>query len=68
MSFDEYIQIAKAREQLVVKDNRLIQNVSKRTYKLSTLEQKILGFFISLIKPPKDITDSPSNCMRRIKY
>lgn len=59
MSFDEDIQIERARENLVVKDNRLIQNIDRRRYTLSTLEQKILCFFISLIKPPTDITDKP---------
>lgn len=59
MSFDEDIQIAKAQEQLIVKDNKIIQNIIKRNYTLSLLEQKVLGFFISLIKPLKDITDKP---------
>lgn len=59
MNFDEQIAIEKARENKVVKDNRLIQNVTRRKYELSVLEQKILGFIISLIKPPENITSEP---------
>ena len=40
-TFDEEIQIAKAREHLIVKDNKLIQNVRRRKYELTALEQKI---------------------------
>lgn len=54
MVANEKFQIEKAREHLVVKDNRLIQDVRRRKYELSTLEQKVLGFIISLIKPPKN--------------
>ena len=58
-TFDEEIQIAKAREHLIVKDNKLIQNVRRRKYELTALEQKILGFIISLIKPPKNAAEEP---------
>lgn len=58
-SRDEKIKIEHSKEHLVVKDNRLIQNVARRKYELSVLEQKVLGFIISMIKPPKDITDKP---------
>ena len=57
--FDDEIQIVKARERLVVKDNRLIQDVRRRKYELTVLEQKILGFIISLIKPPKNAAEEP---------
>lgn len=59
MNYDEQEAIERARENKVVKDNRLIQNVTRRKYELSLLEQKILGFIISLIKPPEDITSEP---------
>lgn len=58
-AFDEKNRIEKAREHLVVKDNRLIQNVSRRKYELSVLEQKVLGFIISLIKPPQNAAEEP---------
>jgi plasmid replication initiation protein len=51
MNFDENIQIEKHREYKVVKDNRLLQCVTQRRYELSVLEQKALGFILSLIKP-----------------
>lgn len=54
MVSNEKFQIAKAREHLVVKDNRLIQDVRRRKYELSALEQKALCFIISLIRPPKN--------------
>lgn len=57
--FDEEIKIEHSKEHLVVKDNRLIQNVTRRKYELSVLEQKVLGFIISMIKPPQDTTDGP---------
>lgn len=59
MNFDECIVIEKARENKIVKDNKLIQNVTCRKYELSVLEQKILGFILSLIKPSKDIAGEP---------
>lgn len=68
MSFDEDIQIAKAQEQLIVKDNKIIQNIIKRNYTLSLLEQKVLGFFISLIKPLKDITDKPQYVYTKLLF
>lgn len=58
-TFDEEIELAKARQNLVVKDNRLIQSVTKRKYELSLLEQKCLGFIISLIKPPQNGNSTP---------
>ena len=43
----------------VVKDNKLIQNVTRRKYELSVLEQKVLCFILSKIKPAEDITSEP---------
>lgn len=53
--------IRKSRDYVVVKDNRLIQNVSRRKYELSALEQKVLAYIISLIKPQQNITQKPFN-------
>lgn len=61
MNFDERLAIDRARENKIVKDNRLIQDVTRRRYGLSALEQKILGFIISLIKPPEH-TDGGVQC------
>lgn len=59
LASDERVELEKAREHLVIKDNRLIQNVSRRKYELSVLEQKVLGFIISLIKPPQNTAEEP---------
>ena len=53
MNFDEQRAIEKARENKVVKDNKLIQNITKRKYELTVVEQKMLGYIISMIKPGK---------------
>ena len=34
----------------IVKDNKLIQNVTRRKYELSVLEQKVLCYILSKIK------------------
>ena len=52
MGEDEKFGIQVARNYKVVKDNKLIQDVTRKKYELSILEQKILGFIISMIKPP----------------
>jgi plasmid replication initiation protein len=57
MNFDEKIQIEKQREYKIVKDNTLIQKVTKRKYELSVLEQKVLGFILSMIKPQENTTN-----------
>lgn len=49
--FDEDRQIAHARENLIVKSNQLINDVTRRKHTLSVLQQKCLGFIISKIKP-----------------
>lgn len=59
MNYDENIRIEQAREYKVVKDNKLIQNVTRRKYELSVLEQKVLGFILSLIKPPENAISTP---------
>ncbi|MCD7815311.1 MAG: replication initiation protein [Bacteroides sp.] len=56
---EEKYEISKRREYKVVKDNRLINSVTRRKYELSALEQKALGFIVSMIKPPKDCTSKP---------
>lgn len=48
--WSEEIQIAKARNELVVKDNKLLQTVTRRKYELGTQEQKALGYLLSLIQ------------------
>ena len=50
MGEDEKFGIQVARNYKVVKDNKLIQDVTRKKYELSFLEQKILGFIICLIK------------------
>lgn len=64
MNYDEQIKISKAREYKIVKENRLIQNVTRRKYELSVLEQKVLGFILSLIKP----TDVAQNGAPTYRY
>lgn len=59
MTLDEDYALTEARNHKVVKDNRLIQKVTRRKYELTAQEQKIIGFIISLIKPPKDATEKP---------
>lgn len=61
-TFDEEVQIRHARENKVVKDNRLINNVSRRKYELTVLEQKTLAYIISKIKP-EEVSDLPT-CYR----
>ena len=60
MGEDEKFGIQVARNYKVVKDNKLIQDVTRKKYELSILEQKILGFIISMIKPPTP--NSPFPC------
>ena len=43
----------------IVKDNKLIQNVTRRKYELSVLEQKVLCYILSKIKPAENITSVP---------
>lgn len=47
-SIDREIEISKAREQVVVKDNEFIQ---KAKYNLTVNQQKLIAYVISLIKP-----------------
>lgn len=56
-TFDEDRQIEHARENLVVKDNILIQNVSRQKFTLSVLQQKCLGYIISKIKPTEEVPE-----------
>lgn len=51
MNFDEEIKLKQSREYKIIKKNDIIQNVTKRKYELSMMEQKILGYIISMIKP-----------------
>lgn len=54
MNFDEQIAIERARENKVVKDNKLIQTVTRNRYSLTAVEQKMIGFIVSMIKPPEE--------------
>lgn len=47
------------REYPVVKDNKLIQNVTRRKHELSVLEQKVLCYILSKIKPAETIDSVP---------
>lgn len=51
MGWDEDVQIEKARNEVIVKDNRLLQTVTRRKYELKAQEQKVIGYLLSLIKP-----------------
>lgn len=55
----EEFELRRKRLYPVVKDNKLIQNVTRRKYELTVLEQKILCFILSLIKPAENITSVP---------
>lgn len=59
MIWDEERQIEQAREQLVVKDNKLLQTVTRRKYELKAQEQKIIGYLISMIKPEDEKKAAP---------
>ena len=59
MIWNEDRQIEQAREQLVIKDNRLLQTVTKRKYELKAQEQKALGFLLSKIKPEDQYRKPP---------
>ena len=50
MGWTEQTQIEKARGELVIKDNRIIQEINRRKYELTTREQKIVGYLLSLIE------------------
>lgn len=52
-------EITKLRDYKVVKDNQLIQNVTRRKSTLTVLEQKAIGYILSLIKPPDNATSQP---------
>ena len=47
------------REYPVVKDNKLIQNVTRRKHELTVLEQKVLCYILSKIKPAENIASVP---------
>lgn len=51
--------IQTSREYKIVKQNELIQTVTKRKYELTALEQKVLGYILSLIKPAQNIASQP---------
>lgn len=51
MAWNEDRQLEKAREELVVKDNRLLQTVTQRKNELKAQEQKAVGYLLSMIKP-----------------
>jgi len=53
MKFDEVIAIEKARENKVVKDNQLIQNITRSKFELTVTEQKMVGYIVSMIKPQR---------------
>jgi len=59
MIWTEEQRIEHAREQLVVKDNKLLQTVTRRKYELKAQEQKIVGYLISLIKPEDENKTPP---------
>ena len=59
INYDEEIQVSESRNYSVVKHNKLIQKVSKRKYELSLLEQKLLCYIISMVKPPENGTSNP---------
>ena len=52
-------EITKLRDYKVVKDNHLIQNVTRRKSVLTVLEQKAIGYILSLIKPPDNESSQP---------
>ncbi len=55
----EGLELISSRGFSVVKDNKLIQNVTRRKYELTVLEQKVLCFILSKIKPAENITSVP---------
>ena len=52
-------ELKASREYPVVKDNKLIQNVTRRKHELSVLEQKALCYILSKIEPAKSIQSVP---------
>jgi len=59
MKQDKKIKILRARENKIVMDNRLVQNISRRSYSLTLMEQKIIKYIISMIKPPENEEQEP---------
>ena len=55
----EGLELISSRGFSVVKDNKLIQNVTRRKYELTVLVQKVLCFILSKIKPAENITSVP---------
>lgn len=55
----EGMELLSSRSFSVVKDNKLIQNVTRRKYELTVLEQKVLCFILSKIKPAENIASLP---------
>lgn len=55
---ERQIKIVQSQEYKVFKHNSIIQNVVKRKNMLSSLEQKILNYIISQIKPNQKVTDN----------
>ena len=43
----------------VFKDNRLIQNVTRRKHQMTVMEQKVLCYILSKIKPARNVTSEP---------
>lgn len=48
----------------VFKDNRLIQNVTRRKYQLTVMEQKVLCYILSKIKPSVNNAGEPQNMIQ----
>lgn len=59
MGWDEDVRIERARNEVIVKDNRLLQTVTRRKYELKVQEQKIVGYLLSLIKPEDKYRQPP---------
>jgi len=48
----------------VFKDNRLIQNVTRRKHQLTVMEQKVLCYILSKIKPARNMADEPQHMIQ----
>lgn len=53
------IDILKSRDYKVVKDNKLIQEIARKTFQMSMQEQKVILYILSLIKKEDDMMKPP---------
>lgn len=63
-ALNEKYEIDRARGYEIWKDNRVIQNITRRKFELTVTEQKVLCYILSKIKPVTDLVEEDNYTIR----